>query len=116
MDFVRSVARDSIFRNMLWEEIQLSGSDQADASLLRKEFQTKLREAISLLSVQRRKAYQLSRNEDMSHDRIAQHLGLSKNTVNNHIVEAQRFIRSYLAKNLDIAWVLLVFVSNEVKI
>lgn len=116
IDFLRSVARDPVFRDMLWEEIQLPGSDQADASLLRKEFQSKVREAISLLSAQRRKAYQLSRDEDMSHEQIAQHLGLSRNTVNNHIVEAQRFVRSYLAKNLDIAWLLLLFVSGQIEI
>jgi RNA polymerase sigma-70 factor (family 1) len=116
IDFLRSVSRDPVFRDMLWEEIQLSGSDQADASILRKEFQVKLREAISLLSPQRRKAYQLSRDEEMSHEQIAQHLGLSKNTINNHIVEAQRFIRSYLAKNLDIACLLLLFVSKEIEI
>ena len=116
IDFLRSVARDPIFGDMLWEEIQLSSPERADASILRKEFETKLREAISLLSAQRRKAYQLSRDEDMSHEQIAQHLGLSRNTVNNHIVEAQRFVRSYLAKNLDIAWFLLLFVSNEIKI
>lgn len=107
IDFLRSVARDPKFKDLLWDEIQLSGSDQTDTLILKKEFETKLREAVSLLSVQRRKAWQLSRNEEMSHEQIAQRLGLSKNTVNNHIVEAQRFIRSYLAKNLDIAYFLL---------
>ena len=116
IDFLRSVAGDPIFMDMLWEEIQLSGAEPADTSILRKEFQTKLREAVSLLSSQRRKAYRLSRDEDMSHEQIAHHLGLSKNTVNNHIVEAQRFIRSYLAKNLDIAWLLLLFAYDQVEI
>lgn len=115
IDFLRSVVRDPKFRDMLWEELQLSGSDQADATMLNKEFESKLREAVSLLSVQRKKAYQLSRDEDMSHEEIAQHLGLSRNTVNNHIVEAQRFIRAYLAKNLDVALFFTLFVSVEVK-
>lgn len=119
IDFLRSAARDPEFRDLLWHEIQLSGTDQADTSILRKEFEAKLREAVSLLSVQRRKAWQLSRNEEMTHEQIALHLGLSKNTVNNHIVEAQRFIRSYLAKNLDIAYLLLLWknysgVSSEI--
>ncbi len=115
IDFLRSVARDPKFKDLLWEEIQLSGSYQADTSILRKEFETKLREAVSLLSVQRRKAYLSSRNEDMTHEQIAHHMGLSKSTVNNHIVEAQRFIRSYLARNLDIAYFLLFFAGNEIK-
>ena len=103
IDFLRSVAKDQQFKELLWKQMQFSGDEKADDCLMRKEFECKLREAISLLSVQRRKAYQLSREEDMNHEQIAQRLGLSKNTVNNHIVEAQRFIRSYLVKNLDIA-------------
>jgi len=113
IDFLRSAARDPGFGDLLWDEIQLSGSDQADTSVLRKEFEAKLREAVSLLSEQRRKAWHLSRNEEMTHEQIAQQLGLSKNTVNNHIVEAQRFIRSYLAKNLDIAYLLIFFNSSR---
>jgi len=111
IDFLRSVAKDPQFKELLWEQMQFSGYEKADAYLLRKEFECKLREAISLLSGQRRKVYQLSREEDMNHEQIAQELGLSKNTINNHIVEAQKFIRFYLAKNLDIAYVILLFTN-----
>jgi len=116
IDFLRSVAKDPQFKELLWEQMQFSGYEKADACLLRKEFECKLREAISLLSVQRRKAYQLSRDEDMNHEQIAQQLGLSKNTVNNHIVEAQRFIRAFLVKNLDIAYFLLFFTGSPSEI
>jgi RNA polymerase sigma-70 factor (ECF subfamily) len=112
IDFLRSAARDPKLKDLLWDEIQLSGSDQTDTLVLKKEFETKLREAVSLLSAQRRKAWQLSRNEEMTHEQIALHLGLSKNTVNNHIVEAQKFIRSYLAQKLDIAYFLILFHSR----
>jgi RNA polymerase sigma factor (sigma-70 family) len=67
-----------------------------------------LREAVSLLSPQRKKVYQLSREQDMTHDEIAAQLNLSKHTINNHIVEAQRFIRTYLSKNFDIAFVVAI--------
>jgi RNA polymerase sigma-70 factor (family 1) len=103
IDFLRAVARDPLFKDLLWYQIQISANETADAVVLRKEFECKLREAIALLSVQKRKVYQLSREENMNHEQIARQLGLSKNTVNNHIVEAQRFIRSYFAKNFDFA-------------
>jgi RNA polymerase sigma factor (sigma-70 family) len=67
-----------------------------------------LSEAVSLLSPQRKKVYQLSREQDMTHDEIAAQLNLSKHTINNHIVEAQRFIRTYLSKNFDIAFVVAI--------
>jgi RNA polymerase sigma-70 factor (family 1) len=98
IDFLRSVAKDPKFQNLLFNEIDLSAIDQADSSLLTREYESKLREAISILSPQRKKVYQLSREMDMTHDQIAAHLKLSKNTVNNHIAEAKRFIRAYLSK------------------
>ena len=101
IDFLRSVAKDPKFQDLLFEEMNLSSLEQADTFLLTQEYESKVREAIAILSPQRKKVYQLSREMDMTHDQIATHLKLSKNTVNNHIVEAQRFIRAYLSK----AWI-----------
>ena len=108
IDFLRSVARDPKFQDLLWDQIQLANDELADSSILLHEYETKLREAVSLLSPQRRKVYQLRREDDMTHDQIAIQLNLSKNTVNNHIVEAQRFIRTYLSKSCDIAFLIIV--------
>lgn len=107
IDFLRSVARDPKFQELLWNQIQLANNIQSDSLTLVHEFEAKLREAISLLPPQQKKAYQLSRQLDMTHDQIAIQLKLSKHTVNNHIVEAQRFIRTYLSKNCDIALLIM---------
>jgi RNA polymerase sigma-70 factor (ECF subfamily) len=106
IDFLRCAARDPKFKDLLWENIQLANNIQPDSSMLVQEYEIKLREAVSLLSPQRKKVYQLSREQDMTHDQIAAQLNLSKSTINNHIVEAQRFIRAYLSKNYDIAFLI----------
>jgi len=108
IDFLRSVARDPKFKDLLWENIQLTNNIQSDSSILIQEYEAKLREAVSLLSPQRKKVYQMSREQDMTHDQIATQLILSKHTINNHIVEAQRFIRTYLSKNFDIAFLVVM--------
>ncbi len=108
IDFLRAVARDPSFKDLLWDQIQFANNDQSDSKLMTQEYEKKLREAISLLSPQRKKVYQMSREEDMNHDQIAAKLNLSRHTVNNHIVEAQRFIRNYLSKNLDLTYLLLL--------
>jgi RNA polymerase sigma-70 factor (family 1) len=108
IDFLRSVARDPKFKDLLWENIQLTNNVQSDSSILIQEYEAKLREAVSLLSLQRKKVYQMSREQDMTHDQIAAQLNLSKHTINNHIVEAQRFIRTYLSKNFDIAFLVVM--------
>ncbi len=108
IDFLRSVAKDPKFQDLLWDQIQMANNTQADSPVILHEYEAKLSEAVSLLSPQRKKVYQLSREQDMTHDQIAAQLKLSKNTVNNHIVEAQRFIRSYLAKNCDLAFLIVL--------
>ena len=108
IDFLRSAANDSRLKELLWEEIQVTSREQADTSMVVKEYEEKIREAISLLSPQRKKVYSLSREQDLTHDQIAEQLSISKSTVNNHIVEAQRFIRNYLSKSLDLAIVIFL--------
>lgn len=106
IDFLRSAAKDSRLKELLWEEIQVASCEQADTSMLIKEYEEKSREAISLLSPRRKKVYNLRREQDLTHDQIAEQLSISKATVNNHIVEAQRFIRNYLSKTLDLTIVI----------
>jgi RNA polymerase sigma-70 factor (ECF subfamily) len=45
--------------------------------------------------------------EGMSYEEIAEKLGLSKNTVRNHMSESLRTIRDYLSKHPDIACVII---------
>ena len=112
IDFLRSAARNPKFLDLLWDQIQLVNDVQADSSILLQEYEAKLQEVVSLLSPQRKKVFQLSREQEMTHDQIAVQLKLSKNTVNNHIVDAQRFIRTYLSKNYDIL-ILVIFISGK---
>lgn len=109
IDFLRSVSKDPDFKELMWGTMQLSTSEAADHLLLKNEFDKKVREAMSLLSKQRREIFTLSREQDLTHEQIAYRLGLSKNTVNNHIVEAKRFIRDYLAKSLNMPYILVLF-------
>ncbi len=108
IDFLRFSAKDLKLKDLLWNEIQMASSLVADHSLIHHEYEEKLREAIDLLSPQRKKVFRLAHEEDLTHDQIAVQLHISKSTVNNHIVEAKRFIRDYLSTNLDIAMLLVI--------
>lgn len=112
IDILRMVSKDPDFKELMWDTMQLSAPDNADAPVLKTEFEGKVRKALSLLSEQRRKVFEMSREQEMSHEQIACRLGLSKHTVNNHIVEAKRFLRSYLSKNLDIACFIILYIGN----
>jgi len=108
IDFLRSAAKDKNLKELLWNEIQLASYSRADDLVLVKEFEEKTREAINLLAPQRKKIYQLSREEDITHEEIAKMLQISKATVNNQIVEARKFIRNHLSKHFDLAFLILM--------
>ena len=113
IDFLRSAARDRGLRDLLYDEMQVAGGLNADTAVITREYETKLREAIQQLTPQRRLVYEMSREKDLSHRDIARKLQLSKNTVSNHIVEAQRFIRSYLVRHMDLALVMVLLMFPD---
>jgi RNA polymerase sigma-70 factor (ECF subfamily) len=56
---------------------------------------------IELLPPRRKQVFRMSRFEGKSYAQIATELGISRGTVNEHMVEALVFLRSYLRVNND---------------
>lgn len=67
-----------------------------DREITYKDLQVKLHEAIRLLPPKQQEALRLSREHGLNHEEIAKLMGLSKNTVKNHIVAGLNTIRLYL--------------------
>ena len=108
IDFLRSTARDNKLHQLLLHQLQYRSDHNADMLLIHHEYESKVRDAVGLLSPKRREVYRLSVDQDMAHDQIAVQLHISRSTVNNHIVEARRFIREYLVRKLEIAVATLI--------
>lgn len=96
LNYLRKASYDSRLLKELQARMEPASNDVEEYSLL-KDCESMTAEAVTLLSPQRRLVYQLSRNQGMNHEEIAGQLQISRNTVKNHLVEALRFIRGYLA-------------------
>lgn len=70
--------------------------------LLTDELSTRLQRAIGQLPEQCRKAFELSRFEELSHKEIADRLGIAVKTVENQIGKALRMLRTELSDYLPI--------------
>ncbi len=69
----------------------------ADTKILSRELQRKIDLIISQMPQRQREVFLLSREEGLTHGEIAQRMGISQNTVKNHMVNALGEIRSVLS-------------------
>ena len=95
LDLLSRIGRDQKLIKQLWANIRMS-EEFTEQILQARESQKLIREAMTELSDRQRKIVELSREEGLSHDEIASKLGLSKQTVKNHLSEALKKIRLYL--------------------
>lgn len=80
-----------------------TGSLNPAGSLELRELAETLQQGIALLPPRRKQVFMLSRIEGLSYEEIAGRLGISKSAVNQHIVEALLFLRTYLRDRMIIA-------------
>ncbi len=83
-------------------------SKAVDHELDSKELELFYRQKLSQLSPQRRKVYELSRDENMTYAEIATNLGISVNTVENYMVASLRFFREQLKEHADFTLLLMI--------
>jgi len=111
--FIYTMTRNRIlnyFRNMdvelqvkrallLKESVQ---EETTESDLIFTEYRQILTDAIDRLPVQRKKIFNMSRMENLTHKEIASRLGISVHTVQEHISESLRFIKKYFAQHTDL--------------
>lgn len=93
--YLKKAANESrlIERAQLWS----TATDQStQETIAANEMQTIISAAVDRLPPQKKTIYRMSKDEGLGHQEIADRLGLSPNTVKNHLAEAVRLMREYL--------------------
>lgn len=108
---VISAFRQKIFT---WEEsekdeLETSMPDPQAAAEFR-EVSQMLQHAIDRLPPRRKEVFIMSRFEGLSYEKIALHFGISKSAVNQHIVEALVFLRTFL-RNQTLTFLAALFLE-----
>ena len=76
--------------------MEASLSESEEEALFVRELQSLIHFTVENMSPQRAKIYRMSREEGLSNDEIATHLGISKRTVENHLTAALSILRKVL--------------------
>jgi RNA polymerase sigma-70 factor (ECF subfamily) len=106
ISFFRKVKLDKQLQQNLYNNMEgLRNTNEEE--LLQKELNKLYQQAIEQLPTQKRTAYTLSREQHLSYEEIALQMGISKNTVRNHMTEAIQFIRTYITTHTDLACLIL---------
>ncbi len=111
LDFLRLVARQKKLQVLIDKEILQGNVIPADYSLLENECADIINKALASFSPQRRLILDLSRNDGMTHDEIAIHLNLSRNTVRNTIADGLKILRKYLTDHHYNSWISIVILN-----
>lgn len=85
-----------------------AGSEDTENSIFDRDYQRHAEEIIALLPEQRQRIFRMYRFDEMTSDEIAAQLGISKGTVKDHLLKANRFIRKYLHRIVPISTDLLL--------
>ena len=94
-DIFRSLSARSVLYEKLMEQA-IDYVDDVEKSLEEKNIKELIAQALEQLSPRQREIFELSRNRGLSHKEIAEQLGLSVYTVQDHIKNALEKIRAYL--------------------
>ncbi|QGY44639.1 RNA polymerase sigma-70 factor [Maribellus comscasis] len=74
--------------------------EHIDKQLFEKESLTILHDVIATLPSQRQEIFRLCRFEEKSYEETAQIMGISKSTVNDHMVKAMKYIKNKFPKEI----------------
>ncbi|MFY0253813.1 RNA polymerase sigma factor [Chitinophaga sp. 30R24] len=99
LDNMRKVARDQRLLDRVWNSITIAEDNTLENHLQSQDYYQLIDQAISRLPRQKQLVFNMSRQEGLSHLEISQRLGLSKSRVNNILVEALKYVKSFLERH-----------------
>jgi len=95
LKYLKKVANNARILKSITEFSETS-TNQTEEQIIFRESLDAVNVAVQQLPAQRRLIWELSRNQGLSHDQIAEQLQISKNTVKNQMVHATKYIRNFL--------------------
>lgn len=107
IDFCRKAKRDKAVMDSL-QMIATEISDEPMESNLSQDEGDFLRQAIDLLSPQRKKIFMLCKLEGKSYEEVSKLIGISTSTISDHIVKATKILKSQRIKTDSTSCILFV--------
>lgn len=115
LKYLKKVANDARILNSITDYHETLTNETEERIIFRESVEA-VKTAVEQLPAQRRLIWELSRNEGLSHDQIAEQLQISKNTVKNQMVHATKYIRNFLDGKAGLLTGLIIMLLYSKKI
>jgi RNA polymerase sigma-70 factor (ECF subfamily) len=98
LNILKKASTENKIKEKIGKTIQTTTSYEDD-HLIEKERSDTLFKVMASLPAQRKEVFRLCRIEEKSYDEVAQMMGISKSTVNDHMVKAMKHLKNNFPKN-----------------
>ena len=106
---IKKIASDETLRMKIMQQLQKNVTG-ADIKMQWKEYEELFDHAITQLPPQRQKVFRLCREEGKTYEQAAAELGISRNTVKEHMVMAMKFVKEHFQHyDISLGLILLFF-------
>ncbi len=100
LNILKRAATETKLKEEIKKTMDNAEAGHTDKVLLEKEGFSLLHDIVATLPSQRQKIFRLCRFEEKSYEETARIMGVSKSTVNDHMVKAMKYIRSNFPKEI----------------
>lgn len=107
LNHLKKAAREKGFQKE-WLYVSPAEDTSGEDGLAYREYEEMAMEAISHLPPKRQAIFRMSRLEGKDHDEISATLGVSKNTVRDHLAKATKSLKNFLSLHSDLSLVFLI--------
>ena len=108
-DLFKKATLEEAVKKELQQFTEVSENDGEDEDFY-EVYKNLLDEAIAALPPQRRAVFELCKLQEKTYDEVASRMNISRSTVQDHIVKANKFIREYLLTHGNVSFAMLFVV------
>ncbi|HRO44753.1 RNA polymerase sigma-70 factor [Agriterribacter sp.] len=108
IDALKKIAKDATLRKEVleWMDPHFIEFESEDKRL--NHYEELYRNAVAALTPQRQKIFILCKEKGKTYEEAAMELGISRNTVKDHMVQSLRFLRNYFAEKGQPALIVII--------
>ncbi|MBX3239904.1 MAG: RNA polymerase sigma-70 factor [Chitinophagaceae bacterium] len=104
---LKKISLDETLRKRIQIQVEIESNDP-EKRFQWLQYQQLLDNAVSRLPAQRQRVFKLCRQNNKTYDEVANELGISRNTVKEHMVKAMQDIRQYFYRYDEVSFIMLL--------